>query len=126
MGLIPNWAGLLGSDCPLLGVSVASLLDGSEVNWLVSERDERLLSNSCEGLWNGFATNSPARGLISASSASRLRGSELEIWSCIFCSWMHCVKFGAENLDRRRAFPLGGGAREIDGPWMSESFRTDR
>jgi len=115
MGLMPNWAGLLGSDCPLVGVSAASLLDGSEVNWPVASERE-LLSKSCEGLWNGFATNSPARGLISASSASRLRGSELEIWSCIFWSWMHCVKFGAENLDRRRAFPLGGGAREMDGP----------
>jgi len=107
MGLMPNCAGLLGSFA-LLGVSDASPLGGSS--------DMTVSPKTCDGLWNGLATNSPARGLSSASSASSGRGSELDIWSCIFWSWMHCDRFGAENLERRRALPLGGVARAIAGP----------
>jgi len=79
MGLIPNCAGLLGSETLPVGVTGLSIGVPSFVL--------TLRFSACIGLgssliahpmrWNGFATNSPARGLKRASSASAGRCGSL-------------------------------------------------
>jgi hypothetical protein len=126
IGLIPNCAGLLGSEVSLPGVNGGSLSSSMESSVTGSTKAAGVSFRKF--IWNGLPTKFSTLGLSKASSASAglLAGNVISISFCSFSSCRTCVRFGADNFVRsffgvlrRLVLKPGGGARRNEaGVWV--------